>query len=95
MFEKKKQILNNALKCKDIKTLDKKTFLNAWRAVFFLSPSLHPDEWKNPDGGWTKRLKPLAAEAFRRVKIGELSDDELYCYQEVLKSIKVRRMQQK
>ena len=95
MFEKRKAILQEALKCKNLKKLDKRDFLKAWRALAFLNNALHPDDYNSPDGGWPEELKPLAREAFRRAKIGELSDDELYCYQEVLKSIKARRVQQK
>ena len=95
MFEKRKAILEKALKCKDLKKLKKRVFLKAWKAIFFLHNGLHPDEHKNPDGGWPRRLKPLAREAFRRAEIGELTDVELYPYNEILKSIKARRVQQK
>jgi hypothetical protein len=90
MFEKRKAILREALKCKDLKKLDKRDFLKVWRTIFFLQNGLHPDEYKNPEGGWPERLKPLAREAFRRAKTGEFADDEIYCYREVLKGIKAR-----
>jgi len=56
---------------------------------------LHPDEYRNPEGGWPRRLKPLAREAFRRWKIGEFTDAQLYPWSEALKGIKARRVQQK
>jgi len=40
MIEKKNRILNNALKRKNLKTLDKKTFLSAWKALAFLFSGL-------------------------------------------------------
>lgn len=52
MFEKRKAILQEALKCKDIKKLNKRNFLKAWKALAFLNNALHPDEVDNPDGGW-------------------------------------------
>jgi hypothetical protein len=66
-MKKRKAILKEALKCKDLKKLEKEAFLNAWHAVAFLYPYLHPDEIGNPDGGWPKRLKPLAMEVWRRL----------------------------
>ncbi|KKR03209.1 MAG: hypothetical protein UT30_C0035G0004 [Candidatus Uhrbacteria bacterium GW2011_GWF2_39_13] len=90
MIEKKKCILNNALKCKNLKRLNKKTFLNAWKALAFLHPYLHPDEYENFDGGWPEQLKPLAREAFRMSEIGEFKDNQLYPASEALKGIKAR-----
>jgi len=75
-----------------IKKLDKRVFLEAWRSVAFLYNGLHPDEIDNPDGGWPKRLKPLAREAFRRFEIGEFSNNELYCYHEAMKGLEARRV---
>jgi hypothetical protein len=92
MFEKKKQILNNALKCKNLKKLNKKTFLNTWKAIFFLSPGIHPDEYQNPNGGWPEELKPLAKEAFRRFEKGEFSEGNIYPYREAMKGLEARRV---
>lgn len=36
MIEKRKAILRKVLKCKNLKSLDKKAFLRAWKAVAFL-----------------------------------------------------------
>jgi len=86
MIEKRKAILQEALKCKNLKKLDKRDFLKVWKSLAFLQPGLHPDDASD----WPRILKQLAREAFRRAKISELSDDELYCYREVLKGIKAR-----
>lgn len=92
MFEKRRAILRDALKCKDLKKLNKRDFLKAWKALAFLNNALHPDDYNSPDGGWPEELKPLAREAFRRRRIGELTDEQLYPYREVLKSIKARHL---
>jgi hypothetical protein len=34
-----------------------------------------------PGSGWPKALKPVAAEAWRRAKAGQLTDNQLYCYE--------------
>ena len=91
-MHKRKQILQEALKHGDQKSLGKEAFLDAWKAVAFLNPGLHPDEFENPDDGWPEELKPLAEEAFRRFEIGEFSDGELYCYKDAMKGIKARSM---
>lgn len=90
-MRKRKLILNSTLKCKDIKTLDKKTFLKTWKAIAFLHPGLHPDEVENPDGGWPEKLKPIAREAFQRCKIGEFSEGDSYQYKEAMKGLEARR----
>ncbi|OGV51113.1 MAG: hypothetical protein A2017_05320 [Lentisphaerae bacterium GWF2_44_16] len=90
-MRKRELILKEVLNCKDIKKLDKSVFLKAWKAVYFLNPSLHPDDATNPEGGWPKRLKPLALEAFRRFKIGEFSEGDSYCYKEAVKGLEARR----
>jgi len=46
-----------------------------------LFPGLHPDGFEEADSGWPRVLRRVAAEAWRRAEAGELSDDELYCYQ--------------
>jgi len=95
MFEKRRAILRDALNCKDLKKLDKRDFLRAWKALAFLNNALHPDDYNSPDGGWTEELKPLAREAFRRRGIGELTDGQTYPYRKVLEGIKARRLQEK
>jgi len=50
-------------------------FLQAWWALCWLRPGLHPDdheEW--PHASW----RAFAAEAFRRAAAGSLRDHELY-----------------
>ncbi|KKR03550.1 MAG: hypothetical protein UT30_C0026G0010 [Candidatus Uhrbacteria bacterium GW2011_GWF2_39_13] len=94
-MKKRRAILKEVLKNGNFKKLDKKTFLNAWKALAFIYVGLHPDEHENPEGGWPKRLKPLAVEVFRRRENGEFTDNELYPSQEVLKGIKARLSQRK
>lgn len=87
-MRKRKQILKEALKHGNLESLEKEDFLDAWKAIAFLYPGLHPDEADNPDGGWPEELKPFAEEAFRRYEAGELADDQLYPWQEAMKGIK-------
>jgi len=75
----------------DLRALSKREFLRVWKAFCFLEPGLHPDEYDNPDGGWSERWKPLAAEAFRRAEAGELADDELYPWMAALKGVELLR----
>jgi hypothetical protein len=89
MFEKRKAILREALKCKDLKKLDKRNFLKAWKALAFLHPGLHPDDTSN----WPKRLKPFAREAFRRFEKGKIAEEELYPVSDALKGLEARRVQ--
>lgn len=82
-MQKKKLFLKSALRCKDFKTLDKKTFLKLWKAIAFVYPGLHPD-----DDGWSEKLKPVVNEAFRRLEIGEFSESDLYQVKEAIKGLK-------
>ena len=41
-------------------------------------PGLHPDGYEDEGSGWPRELRRFAAEAWRRVQAGELSDEELY-----------------
>jgi hypothetical protein len=66
---------------KGLRTLTKKEFVRGWCSLAFLYPGLHPDGFGSRGSGWPKHFKPLAAEAWRRFEIGELTDNELYCYQ--------------
>ena len=89
-MRKRKQILKEALKHGNQKSLEKEAFLDAWKVIAFLYPGLHPDEADNPDGGWPEELKPFAEEAFRRFEIGKFTDYELYPWQEAMKGILFR-----
>jgi hypothetical protein len=42
---------------------------------------LHPDGYSSRGSGWPKALKRVAAEAWRRAEAGDLTDNQLYCYQ--------------
>jgi hypothetical protein len=64
-----------------LKTLSKSEFLRAWCSLIFLYPGLHPDGYNCRGSGWPKALKAFAAEAWRRFQSGEITDNELYCYQ--------------
>jgi hypothetical protein len=65
----------------ELETLPKRDFLRAWCSVAYLYPGLHPDGFEEPDSGWPRVLHRVAAEAWRRSNAGELTDNELYCYQ--------------
>ena len=66
---------------KGLPTLTKEEFVRGWCALSFLYPGLHPDGFASRGSGWPKQFKPFAAEAWRRFEAGELTDNELYCYQ--------------
>ena len=61
--------------------LPKPAFVRAWSAIAYLHPGLHPDGYEAADSGWPRGLRRFAAEAWRRADAGELTDNELYCYQ--------------
>jgi len=61
--------------------LTKWDFLRAWCSIVYLFPGLHPNEFFDAESRWPQSLKQFAAEAWRRFEAGELTDNELYCYQ--------------
>ena len=61
--------------------LTKREFICGWCSLSFLYPGLHPDGFASRGSGWPKHFKSFAAEAWRRFESGELTDNELYCYQ--------------
>ena len=91
IVNKKRKILNSVLSANSLSELDKDTFLKGWKAFAFLYPGLHPDDFDAEDSGWTEDLMPLAEEAFRRYESGLISDEEMYCYEEVKKGILAAR----
>lgn len=66
---------------KGLQAVTKKEFVRGWCSLSFLYPGLHPDGFASRGSGWPKHFKPVAAEAWRRFESGELTDNELYCYQ--------------
>lgn len=66
---------------KGLSSLNQKEFVRGWCSLSFLYPGLHPDGFASRGSGWPKHFKPFAAEAWRRFEVGELTDNELYCYQ--------------
>lgn len=64
-----------------LQSLSKDDFIRCWCSVSFLYPGLHPDGFDSLGSGWKKKLKPIAAEAWRRFEAGELRENEIYCYQ--------------
>jgi hypothetical protein len=51
------------------------TFLEAWWALCWLHPGLHPDDYEEwPRASW----REFAVEAFRRAETGAIRDGELY-----------------
>ena len=55
-----------------------KTKVRAWSSVAYLFPGLHPDGFAAADSGWPRGWQRLAAEAWRRVAAGEITEAELY-----------------
>jgi len=64
-----------------VEQLPARAFIRAWCSLSYLYPGLHPDGYEDADSGWPRALRRVAAEAWRRAEAGELSDNELYCYQ--------------
>ena len=63
---------------KPLKNLSRVEFIGAWSSIAYLFPGLHPDGFEDAESGWPRALQRFAAEAWRRVKAGELDDAELY-----------------
>jgi hypothetical protein len=59
--------------------LPREDFVARWSALAYLEPGLHPDGYEYGDSGWPENLKPYAAEAWKRYRLGELGDSEMYC----------------
>lgn len=76
---------------KGLPALTKKEFVRGWCSLSFLYPGLHPDGFASRGSGWPKHFKPFAAEAWLRFEAGELTDNELYCYQAAKARIGVER----
>src|SRR5688572_11058552 len=66
---------------RDLSSLSKLEFIRAWCSLAYLYPGLHPDGYASQGSGWPRAFRPLAAEAWDRFQSGELTDNELYCYQ--------------
>jgi hypothetical protein len=66
---------------RELRTLRKAEFVRAWCSLSYLYPGLHPEGYGSRGSGWPNAFKPLAAEAWRRFELGELTENELYCYQ--------------
>jgi hypothetical protein len=66
---------------RDLRTLTTSEFVRAWCSLAYLYPGLHPDGYASRGSGWPKALKPVATEAWRRATAGQLTDNQLYCYQ--------------
>lgn len=62
-----------------LEALPRRKFVRAWCSVAYLYPGLHPDGWQEADSGWPRLLRRFVAEAWRRARAHELTDEELYC----------------
>ena len=63
---------------KPLDQISHESFLRAWSSVAYLFPGLHPDCFEDADSGWPRCLQSFAAEAWRRVEAGEITEVELY-----------------
>ena len=61
-----------------LELLLKSDFMRAWSSLAYLYPNLHPDSYEEAGSGWPRKLKRIAAEAWRRAGIGGISEEELY-----------------
>jgi hypothetical protein len=52
--------------------------VRAWSSVAYLFPGLHPDGFEDADSGWPRGWQRIAAEAWRRVEAGAITEAELY-----------------
>ena len=55
-----------------------KVNVRARSSVAYLFPGLHPDGFEDADSGWPHCLQRFAAEAWRRVEAGKITEEELY-----------------
>ncbi len=82
---------------RNLRSLTTKEFVRAWCSLSYLYPGLHPDGFDAEDSGWSKALQPMAAEAWRRFEIGQITDNELYCYQSaqarLVKEVGIRQLE--
>lgn len=53
-------------------------FILGWVAMAYIAPGLNPDEAGDEHTGWPLGWRPVAAEAFRRFELKELTKEELY-----------------
>jgi hypothetical protein len=72
---------------RSLEQLAKQDFLRAWCSVYYLFPGLHPKALFEANNEWPGTVKRFAAEAWRRFEAGELTDNELYCYQPAITRI--------
>jgi hypothetical protein len=63
------------IKMSDVFTKPK---VRAWSSVAYLFPGLHPDGFAAAASGWPRGWQRIAAEAWRRVEAGEITEAELY-----------------
>jgi len=66
--------------------LERKDLLLAWWSFFWLNAGLHPDDAEV----WPEKFahaRPVAAEALRRYRAGEIADDEYYPVEAVRRRI--------
>lgn len=61
-----------------VSELAEQDFVRAWCSVSFLNPGLHPDDFDAKDGGWPRRLRVFAEEAWRRFEAGLITESVLY-----------------
>jgi len=59
-------------------SLSPKDFNRAWCCLSYLYSGLHPDDYEQPDSGWTGDLKSFAVEAWRRFEAGLIGECVLY-----------------
>ncbi len=69
------KILNTIQPLQEISYED---FMLGWVAMAYIAPGLNPDEAGDEDGGWPRGWQLVAAEAFRRFELKELTKEDLY-----------------
>jgi hypothetical protein len=86
-MKNKQKILDSVMSANSLEALDHDTFLSGWKALVFLNPGLHPDDFDVEGSGWPEELAPIVEEAFRRYDTGLIGEGEFYCYEEAKKGI--------
>jgi hypothetical protein len=61
-----------------VKRTSTAVFVRGCCSVAYVFPGLHPGGFDEAGSGWPRVLRPVAAEAWRRVSAGEIGDEELY-----------------
>ena len=85
--EEAQQAYDELLNHTDLQALDNPTFLRGWFALHFLGIAPHPDNASD----WDDMIRPLLDEAWRRYKIYQIKESQLYCSHSQHQGLRLKR----